>query len=183
MNFIPEIRLSLINGIIPFGIYLVVFVITIFSFPKKHRLRLYDRTSWTREQMIYTLISKIFALFDIILIIFSAITNKPYLLIIGTILFICGISVMVSALITFCKSPLNNPITKGLYKYSRNPQMLGIWTVFFSIGIMTDSIISIMLLIMNIIFSHQYIKAEEQSCIRKYGDEYIEYLKSKPRYF
>lgn len=183
MNFMPEIKISLLSGIFPFTIYLILFSVTIFSFPKENRLRLYDRSYWTKKQKIYTVISKLFALINIVLIIFSTITDKIYLIVVGVVLFVVGATIMVSAIITFCSTPLGKPITKGLYKYSRNPQMIGIWTIFLSIGILINSMISIILLILNILFSHQYIKAEEQTCIKQYGDEYVDYLKSKPRYF
>ena len=183
MKFIPEFGVSVLTGVVPFTIYLIIFGVTIFSFPKVNRLRLYDRSNWTKKQQFYTVISKLFALFDIVLIIFSSLTDNIYLIVVGIILFSVGSTVLASALITFCITPLNKPITKGLYKYSRNPQMMGLWLIFLSIGILINSVLSIILLMLNIIFAHQYIKAEEQSCTKQYGNEYIAYLKSKPRYF
>ena len=183
MKFMPEFGVSFLTGVVPFTIYLIIFGVTIFSFPKINRLRLYDRSNWTKKQQFYTVISKLFALFNIVLIIFSSLTDNIYLIAVGIILFSVGSTVLVSALITFCNTPLNNPITKGLYKYSRNPQMVGLWLIFLSIGILINSVLSIILLMLNIIFAHQYIKSEEQTCTKQYGNEYIAYLKSKPRYF
>ena len=183
MNFFPELKFSLLSGVIPFVIYLTIFLITIYLFPRENRKRLYDRSNWTKKQIIYTIISKIITLLIIILILFSLLTQKIYLIIIGSIVFVIGAIIMVNAIITFCKTPLNKPVNKGIYKYSRNPQMVGIWTIFVSIGILTNSISLILLIALHILFANEFIKAEEESCIKKYGNEYMEYLKKIPRYF
>ena len=183
MNLIPELRIGLFNGLLPFVLYLLIFAITIFSFTKEKRLRLYDRKNWTRKQIIYTLIAKIFALSSILLIIFTPLSDKLYLLVFSGILFILGASIMVSAIITFCSSSLETSVETGLYKYSRNPQMIGIWMIFFSIAFSTASILTLLTLALQIIFHHQSIKAEEERCLCLYGDSYKQYLKKVPRYF
>ena len=178
MNFFPEISFEFKNGILPFSIYLIIFIVTIFCFSKEKRTRL-----CSKKQTIYMSISKIFTLLNIILITFSKITNETYLIVAGIVLFIIGSSIMVLSIINFCSTPINKVVTKGLYKYSRNPQMIGIWIIFLGIGILINSILSILFLSFNIIFAHQYIKAEEKFCVSNYKDEYKKYFKSVPRYF
>ena len=183
MSFIPQLRIGLFNGLFPFVFYLLIFAITIFSFSKEKRLRLYDRKNWSRKQLIYTLVAKLFALSSILLIIFTPLCNNLYLLVFSSILFILGSILMVSAIITFCSSPLETNVEQGVYKYSRNPQMIGIWIIFFSIAFSTANILTLVTLTLQIVFNHQSIKAEEERCLFLYGDSYRQYFEKVPRYF
>ena len=183
MNLIPNLELTILSGGLLFAIYLIVFATTMLSFPKEIRKRFYDRSGWTKKQKIYTLISKIFALLNIILIVFSAFTTETYLLVIGTIIFVLGLAGLIISFNQFSKPPYDKPCETGLYKYSRNPQMITIWMIFLGIGILTNSILSIILLVLNIVFANQYIKAEEETCTRQYGKEFEEYLARVRRYF
>ena len=78
--------------------------------------------------------------------------------------------------------------TKGIHRYSRNPNYIG-WTVYF-LGLAligwSDSIWSIFFcfyVIYTAVYLHWNVTQEEVFLSNKYGDSYIEYLVKTPRYF
>ncbi len=182
MNFLPNFDLTLFSGILPFLLYALCFGITVALFSKDARIRLYDRDSWSKKQKVCTLISKLFALLNLFIFIFSPLETKSVAFVIGVSLFILSLVGLVHSLVIYKNTPLDTPVTGGIYKFSRNPQMVFIWLVFLSIGFMINSILSIIVLLIGVLFSHISILAEEKSCTDKYGQPYIYYKNTVPRY-
>ena len=182
MNFLSFPNFNFITGFIPFLIYLLVFLINLCSFSKDVKSRLYSRTLYTKKQKYFTLIYKLLALVNIIIFFITPISFYTNTFLIGSILFLLGLLGLTLALQTYSKSPINNPIINWLYKFSRNPQMFSLWLIFLGISLMINSFLSIFLLFIAILLSHQSVLAEEEYCKSKYGIEYEKYLKAVPRY-
>ena len=98
-------------------------------------------------------------------------------------MFSFGEIIFTVATLNFKNAPSGKPITKGLYKYSRNPVMVSIYIVFSGICAMMGSWISLILLGITITFSHFALLGEERRLLEQYGDSYEQYKKSVPRYF
>ncbi|WP_420631521.1 methyltransferase family protein [Candidatus Leptofilum sp.] len=179
----PELKLGILNGWLFFVAYLAVFGVTMFSFPTAVRARLYDRSLWTKRQRTLSAAGKLFSLANMILFVFSPIRSNSPLLIFGVGLWVLGLFGLETALFNYKNTPLDEPVTTGVYKISRNPQIFSIWIIFAGICFIIGSGLSLLLLAVSIAFLHTLVLAEEEACLKQYGDSYKAYMATVPRYF
>jgi protein-S-isoprenylcysteine O-methyltransferase Ste14 len=83
--------------------------------------------------------------------------------------------------------PVNPPkelVIKGIYAFSRNPMMLGIYLVFFGIGLLTGSVaLTFIFTPLFIILMTLYVrKVEEKELELQFGRQYLDYKKNVPMY-
>ena len=183
VNWLPQIEFGLANGWIFFLVYLIVFGLALFSCPPTVRKRLYDRSLWTRRTKMITIFGKFFSLLNIALIIFGVLVIGNIEFIIGSILYLVGLVLLVVAIINYRDAPLDQPITNGVYKYSRNPQVLSIFILFLGMALVIGSWLNIILLAISVITSHFSILGEEYSLEQQYGEDYLDFKRQVPRYF
>lgn len=183
MELIPELRLGWINCWIPLSFLYLIFGILLITFPKDVVKKLYDKSGFSSRPKILIIIGKLLVFVCFILIIFTPLKLGDNVFILGSILFTFGLVVFIISLFNFKNTSIGQPVTKGLYKVSRNPQILMLSISLFGICISIGSWITIIILIITQLFSHLRILAEEKSCLEKYGDSYLSYMKIVPRYF
>jgi len=183
MVFIPNFELNILNGWLFFVGYLVIFGITIAGFSNEVRARLYDRSLWTRNQRILTAIGKLFTLANMILFIISPLRLNSPVFYLGLVLWALGLVGMVTALLNYSKTPLDTPVTMGIYRISRNPQIFSIWVVFIGICLMIGSALSLLLMTISFLLLHTATMAEEEACLQQYGEAYQVFMDQVPRYF
>ncbi|MDD5647756.1 MAG: isoprenylcysteine carboxylmethyltransferase family protein [Dehalococcoidia bacterium] len=117
----------------------------------------------------------------------------PWNLVLGLILLVPGALMIAWTYAQFFRArgtpvPINPPqklITTGLYAYSRNPMLMGIFLVFFGVGILTGSL-SLTLLyspLFVLFFYFQITRVEEKEMELKFGQAYLEYKQRVPRFF
>ncbi len=183
MELFPALSIGWLNGWIFQVIFFTLFGIFLLICSKEVISRLYDEVGWTKLQKTLSKIAKIFGLITLLLFIFTPLNIGSIEFIVGTALIIIGTIGFLIALINFKNSPLNKPITIGLYKLSRNPQLMmmyllsignclaiGSWTAFFTFGL-------------SILFGHFRILGEEKRLTEQYGESYLKYKKKVARYF
>ena len=74
-------------------------------------------------------------------------------------------------------------ITSGIYSFTRNPMYLGLSSIQVAFGIYLGAYVSILLIPGFIVYiTYKQIIYEEQTLIKRFGDEYITYLKSVRRW-
>jgi len=107
----------------------------------------------------------------------------------GTAWFYAGLPIYLVGLISyamvwvgFATTPPDKLITKGIYRYSRNPMQLSQVTIFLGVGIATASWVFLLLSAAYIIAPLLWIDAEERHCLKFYGDAYREYMNRTPRW-
>jgi len=98
-------------------------------------------------------------------------------------LFALGLAGFVIALFNFKNAPLDQPVTRGLYRISRHPQQLMFFISFLGICVAIGSWLALFIQIVSSLFLHSRILAEEKACLERYGDSYRDYMKRVPRYF
>jgi protein-S-isoprenylcysteine O-methyltransferase Ste14 len=93
-----------------------------------------------------------------------------------------GLVTSTIALVNWATTPTNAPITRGLYRFSRQPMYIADSLFFLGLGIATASwiflLFSILWLATNFILGNY----EEQDCLEKYGDAYRKYIDKTPRW-
>ena len=107
----------------------------------------------------------------------------------GTTWFYTGLAVYLVGLITYtivmvnwASSPPDEPVTRGLYRYSRHPQYLTQFLMFIGVGIASASWIFLLLEIVTMVLINIVVIPEENFCLEKYGDAYREYMNRTPRW-
>jgi protein-S-isoprenylcysteine O-methyltransferase Ste14 len=107
----------------------------------------------------------------------------------GTVWFYVGLPVFLVGLIpyamltvNFLTTPLDKPVTRGIYRYSKHPMYVTGFLVLLGAGIASASWIFLLLFVVDIMLSLLFIEAEERYCIEKYGDAYREYMNRTPRW-
>jgi len=103
--------------------------------------------------------------------------------IIGVIIYLIGLAMGVTATINFSATPLNDPITRGAYRYSRHPLYASLVLIYFSVGISSASWIFIIVAVLLAVLLNISVKDEENYCLERYGMVYREYMNNTPRWF
>ena len=185
MELFPTLELGWFNGWILLVVLYGTFGILLLIFPKAVVARLYeyDRSRWSKKQRAYYVIGKILILVNIVLTILTPLKVGSTVFIIGVIPFAIGITGFTIALLDFKNTPLNQPITKGLYGISRHPQALMLLVAGVGISLAIGSWIVLLLVVTAALFGRSRTLAEESALLEQYGDSYRDYMKRVPRYF
>jgi protein-S-isoprenylcysteine O-methyltransferase Ste14 len=92
---------------------------------------------------------------------------------------------LVMTLITtynFAATPLEEPVTRGIYRISRHPIYLSGFVLYAGIGIACASWVLLLLAVLWIVFLQIAVPAEERFLLEKYGDAYRKYMDRTPRW-
>ena len=117
----------------------------------------------------------------------------PYQNLISFILFLIGVIILINPIYKFIKSrttidpinfkKVNQLITSGIYKYSRNPMYLGLLIIVISTSIFYLNIFSITTPIIFYFWINKFqIKREEIFLTKKFGKEYLLYMTETRRW-
>ena len=100
--------------------------------------------------------------------------------VIGLIIFLIGLVINTIATINFATTPMNELVTRGVYRYSRHPLYAALFLIYFSVGIASASWIFLLVTIMWAVLASISVKDEERYCLEKYGNAYREYMNRTP---
>ncbi len=74
-------------------------------------------------------------------------------------------------------------ITNGIYKFSRNPAFVGFNLMFLGVFLTYSNFITFGIWFINMIAFHLLILQEEKHLLSAFGEDYVKYKRSVPRYF
>jgi len=100
----------------------------------------------------------------------------------GLVIFLFGMVFTIVAVLNFATSPKDKVITKGLYRFTRNPVYIGLLLLQFGLGIACSSWLYLLLTVVLMILLNANSSAEERYCLYRYGDDYRKYMNSTPRW-
>ena len=183
MELIPTLEIGWLNGWILLAFEFLIQGLLLLVFPKDVVSRLFDRSGWSEKQRVFTIIGKVFSLACLILIILTPLKINSSAFIVGLILYAVGLAGLVLAMLNFKDTPLNQPVTKGVYKISRHPQIVALFVIFLGVCIAIGSWAAFFTLMASKLLQHFGILAEEEVCLRRYGESYRAYMERVPRYF
>jgi protein-S-isoprenylcysteine O-methyltransferase Ste14 len=172
-----------LNGWLLLVIFFGIFGLIVLTSPKEVIARLYEDEEWKKRGILLRITGLIGVLIFFILFILTPLKIGSIEFLIGIIIFSIGTVGMAIALLNFKNAPLGKPITSGLYRISRNPQMLTIYIAFLGICLAIGSGIELIILSISIIGGHFRILSEERKLLEQYGESYEAYKKKIPRYF
>ena len=107
----------------------------------------------------------------------------------GTIWFYVGLPICLLGLILYtipfvnvASTPINKPVTEGIYRYSRHPMYVTSFLVFMGVGIASASWVFLLLSVLFIMLVSFFVVSEERFCLKYYGNTYREYMNRTPRW-
>ena len=183
MEWMPDLKFGLFNGWIALAALSLTDGLLFAIFPNEVVKRLFDRSGWSQKQVLFTVIGKVCAVGCIILLVFTPLKIGSSVFFIGTFITVVGLIGVISALITFRRTPLGDPVSRGLYKVSRHPQIVMASLVLLGGCIAIGSWAAVLALLAARALSHVSLLAEEEKCLAQYGSSYEKYLDEVPRYF
>jgi protein-S-isoprenylcysteine O-methyltransferase Ste14 len=183
MQLFPALEIGWLNGWVLLAFEFLIQGSLLLIFPKDVVARLFDRSGWSVKQKRYTIIGKVFSLACLVLIILTPLKIGSSVFILGLILYAIGLAGLVVAMLNFKDTPPDQPVTKGVYKISRHPQIVSLFFIFLGICLAIGSWAAFSALLLSRLFQHLGILAEEEVCLHQYGESYRAYMQSVPRYF
>jgi protein-S-isoprenylcysteine O-methyltransferase Ste14 len=100
----------------------------------------------------------------------------------GLAIFLTGLVVLTVATVNFATTPMDVPITRGIYHYSRHPLYLTSLLLYFSVGIASVSWVFLLVFVVQSVLTRIAAIEEERFCLEKYGEAYREYIDKTPRW-
>ncbi|MBN2556491.1 MAG: DUF1295 domain-containing protein [Anaerolineales bacterium] len=183
MEWMPAIHLGWLNGWIAIALVTLTEGMLFLAFPKDVVQRLFDRSGWSPPQIAFTVIGKLSAAFCLAVLILTPLKlNTPFLYI-GLVISSAGAAGLAKALFDFKATPLSKPVTRGMYRVSRHPQIVMASLILLGGCIAIGSWSALLSWLLARVFSHFGILGEEAVCRNLYGEAYAQYLKQVPRYF
>jgi protein-S-isoprenylcysteine O-methyltransferase Ste14 len=137
---------------------------------------------YTRTEYKILIFSKIIMFSVFIYSIFLPLQLGTIWFYIGLSIYLLGLILQTIAWVNVATSPVDKPITKGLYRYSRHPMYVNLPLIFIGTSIASASWLFLLLSII-LIITHLYNGiAEERVCLKAYGNAYSEYMNRTPRW-
>ena len=181
MSLIPEFKIGLWNAwIFMFFYHLITYAPGYLN--REMAKRAFTIPEYNKKEKILNYVLYIIYFISIIYTIFLPLNIGTVWFYTGLFVYLLGIVVNILAVASFATTPRDKPVTKGIYRISRNPFYFGYFLVCIGIGIASASWIFLVYAIIYMILQHILVIPEERACLEKYGDAYREYMKRTPRY-
>jgi len=113
---------------------------------------------------------------------FLKISTDSYWFYVGLVIYGLGVLLCLVSVLNFAIPAQNGINLKGLYRVSRNPIYLAYFIYFLGCVLLTQSLILLAILLVFQISAHWIILSEERWCVKKFGEEYINYMNKVRRY-
>ena len=184
MSLIPAFEIGLLNA----WIFMLLDVLTFPAFMRIAKGRAPDIegesqvATMSRTERITLYSSKIIYIPAFIYSIFLPLRPGTAWFYVGLPITLIGFIGGVIVILNWAVSPPGEPVTNGLYRYSRHPMYVTAFVFFLGVSIATASWVFLLFTILLIAASFYFAPLEERSCLEKYGDFYREYMDRTPRY-
>lgn len=179
MSLIPDFELGLWNAWI---FMLPVIAITIFGPRILGERGCEEDLGLTKKEKRISNVGNILPFALIAYSIFLPIKLGTVWFFVGCLIYLVGAVIMAIAIFDFRTTATDKPVTKGVYRFSRNPMYLGTFLFFGGTGIACLSWVFLILTGVLMVLLHIVVVSEERSCLQKYGNAYQEYMNHIPRW-
>jgi protein-S-isoprenylcysteine O-methyltransferase Ste14 len=184
MRPMPNLEIGWMNGWVFLGLYYLALIITAISFSTEKRKKLFyepdptKRSSWRAATAVGQVASVVFNL----LMIWSPLQIGTPSFTAGSIIYLLGYTFVMVSLVNFKRTPVDEMVSRGLYRFSRNPQWVGLVLVFLGTALAAATWLHLGLVLILVVTHHFQILAEEKACEGFYGEAYRDYMNRLPRY-
>jgi len=183
MLLIPAFKIGVLNAwILTIWLIIAFFLVPLNIIPKG-REEGSDFTAEFGKTQKYTIRSfHIIYLLSIIYSIFVPLKLSTAWFYAGLPIYLVGLIAYAMVWVGFATTPPDKLITRGIYRYSRNPMQLSQVVIFLGVGIATASWVFLLLAVVYIVTPLLWVGDEERHCLKYYGDAYREYMDNAPRW-
>jgi protein-S-isoprenylcysteine O-methyltransferase Ste14 len=103
---------------------------------------------------------------------------------VGLLITLIGLVGTTLVLVDWVNTPASEPVTRGIYRYSRHPMYVTEAIIFLGVSIISASWVFLLItIIFGVGVTRPYsVKVEEAQCLGHYGTAYREYMKRTPRW-
>jgi protein-S-isoprenylcysteine O-methyltransferase Ste14 len=184
MDLLPPLHLGVLNGWLLLVAYFLGLVVSVLAFPADKRKKLFLEPQYPRGHPRWLALSlgRVAAVSFVVLTLFTELRLGTPAFYLGMILYGIGYAVVMVSLNDYKRAPAHGLVKGGLYRYSRNPQWLGLVGVFVGTVLAMGAGLHLVLVLILVAVYHFQILLEEEVCASAYGAEYREYMDRVPRY-
>lgn len=149
---------------------------------KEIAARMADMTGYTRREKFFTVAASLAPYPFMLITVWTPFTALRAPLYGGLLLYGVGLAGFYASILVFARTPSDQPLSRGVYRFSRNPMYVSASLVFLGICCVTANPLLFVWLAPLLLLQHFMILAEERICGEKYGPAYAEYARTVPRY-
>jgi protein-S-isoprenylcysteine O-methyltransferase Ste14 len=181
MSWVPAFDIGVWNAWIFMAYLLFSFVPFSYIAIKKNSPSVKE-TALSRISMMFATSSKLFLLPVMIYSLFLPLKLGTVWFYIGLPVTLLGLAGYTMVLANWATTPLDNQVSRGLYRHSRHPKYVTMFVFMLGLSIITASWVLFLFFIIFVVGCAVYTNVKEQSCAEKYGDSYREYIAKTPRW-
>ena len=186
MSLIPAFEIGIWNAWILQVLFFLTLIVPELVMSKEGK----ERTKRATESVPHSKAQKIMAYsthivimpFTVLYSIFLPLKIGTAWLYVGLILFVLALAMSVITTVNYATTPLDEPVSKGVYRISRHPIYFNGFLLYIGIGIATASWVILLCAILWIAVFHFVLPSEERFLLEKYGDSYREYMDKTPKW-
>jgi len=184
MELLPTLHFGIWNGGLLLLAYFAGLIAAAASFPHDKRKKLFLKPEHAKgdPRRLVRLLGTLAALSFVGLSFFTPLRLGSVWFYLGLAVYAAGYALVQASLRDFKRTPLEEPVTSGTYRYSRNPQWLGLVLVYAGAALAMAAGLHLLLVVIMAVAYHWQILLEEEICGSAYGEKYREYMRRVPRY-
>ena len=179
MSLLPEFELGFWNAwllLLYFPLHPLIFLVVDKLVGTGDIMKKMGDVPFENQEKIVAVVSMILTLLLLIASIFLPLKFGTAWFWVGMPLYLVGLIMFLSAIVTIAKTPAGQPFNDGMYRYSRHPMVIGESLTFIGAGLATASLLFVALSIVLMFVAMRLAIAEERGCLEIYGNEYGAYL-------
>lgn len=181
MTLIPAFEIGVWNAWI-FMAYLLLSFIPFVYVAIKKSVPSVEESGLSRVAKIFANSSKLLLFPTMVYSIFLPMKLGTAWFYVGLPITLIGLIGYTIVLVNWATTPLDNQVSRGLYRYSRHPMYVTMFVFLLGLGIVTASWVLLLLFIVFVVGCVVFTNVEEQGCLQKYGDSYRAYMNRTPRW-
>jgi protein-S-isoprenylcysteine O-methyltransferase Ste14 len=181
MSLIPSFNIGVWNAwllMLPLALIPVIFA----SVKKGLFKKTESTTKLSKTEKVIFRFSKVFLMLLFLYSIVLPLKLGTLWLYVGLPISLLGIVMYIIVSLNIATTPIDRPITTGLYRYSRHPMYVTSFITPIGAGIASASWLFLLLSVLCIITHFINGISEERLCLEVYGSQYKEYLDRTPRW-
>lgn len=147
-------------------LYLVRFLLALVSFSGQARARLFEDPKYRMSAgvKLVRLLGQTAMFAYIGMMVFTPLKPGTLVFLVGVLIYVAGYGSVVVALHYFKRTPAGQVVVTGPYRFSRNPQWVGLFLVLAGAAIMSGIWLYLGIILVVAVIYHLQILAEENAC-------------------
>jgi protein-S-isoprenylcysteine O-methyltransferase Ste14 len=97
--------------------------------------------------------------------------------------FIAGLIILVLATLSVSRTAMDKPFTGSIYRFSRHPMYLSMILIYIAVSVACASWLFLFITVITFFLQNWQAIQEEKYCLKKFGQDYSEYVAKTPRWF